>query len=159
MVRSRVTLGRSLVVQTLSGLVFAFLLAGCHDNLSAATSADANTCYSLPAGPASKAAAPVRKVVLGLDDDNLETCAMHLEGYRLQHGLPTASGLYEDHVVFASPAGITASTGAGNIRYSVYTRAQQIDLDGKLHTLIAQEKAAGSPSGGAPPAGTTTSAN
>ncbi len=121
------------------------MLGACHDNLSAATSADANTCYSLPASASKGAAA--RKVVLGLDDDNLETCAMHLEGYRLLHGAPTASGLYEDHVVFASPQGITASTGAGNIRYSVYTRAQQADLDGKLRSLIAQQKAGGTTTG------------
>ena len=108
-------------------------LARCHDNLSAATAADANTCYSLPTG------SKTRKVAIAGDDENLETCAMHVEGYRLLHKLPAATGFYEDHYIFNTPAGITAAAASGDIHYSVYTRAEQADLDAKLHTLIARD--------------------
>ena len=112
-------------------------LAACHDNLSAATAADADTCYRLPTGATSK------KVVLTEGDDNLETCAMHVEGYRLLHRMPTAIGYYEDHVLYVSPQGITASTTTRDIRYSVYTKAEQADLDGKLRLLIREQGPAG----------------
>ena len=111
----------------------ALLLAACHDNLSAATAADANTCYRLPSGTTAK------KVALSEDDENLETCAMHVEGYRLQHGLPGAVGFYEDHFIYNTPQGITAAAARGDIHYSVYTRAEQADLDNKLHILIARD--------------------
>ena len=110
-------------------------LAACHDNLSAATAADGNTCYRLPTG------ALARKVILSADDDNLETCAMHVEGYRLMHRMGGSVGLYEGHIIYVTPQGISAATGETNIRYSVYTRAEQADLDGKLHQLIAQDAA------------------
>ena len=108
-------------------------LAACHDNLSAATAADANTCYQLPGG------ALARKMAIGADDENLETCAMHLEGYRLQHRLPQAVGFYEAHYIYNTPAGISAAATDNGIRYSVYTKAEQTDLDGKLRQLIQQE--------------------
>jgi hypothetical protein len=120
-------------------------LAGCHDNLSAATAADANTCYALPTGSTAK------KVAIGADDENLETCAMHVEGWRLQHRLPQAVGFYEAHYIYNSPAGISAAASDTGIRYSVYTKAEQADLDGKLHQLIDQAAEAG--------ANTTSSAN
>ena len=107
-------------------------LTACHDNLAAATAADASTCYRLPTG------STATKVALEDDDDNLETCAMHVEGYRLQHGLPSAVGFYEDHFIYNTPRGITAAAAQGDIHYSVYTRAEQADLDAKLHILIAR---------------------
>ena len=110
----------------------ALSLAGCHDNLAAATAADANTCYRLPAGSTAK------KVALAGNDENLETCAMHLEGYRLQHKLPSATGFYEAHYIYNSPSGISAAASDTGIRYSVYTKAEQADLDAKLHQLIDQ---------------------
>ena len=110
-------------------------LAACHDNLAAATAADANTCYRLPKG------AMTQKVALSDDDENLETCAMHLEGYRLEHGLPAAVGFYEAHFIYNTPNGISAAAAEGDIHYSVYTRAEQADLDNKLHILIARDKA------------------
>ena len=118
-------------------LACAALLAACHDNLSAATAADANTCYALQGG------AKTRKLAISGDDENLETCAMHVEGYRLLHKLPAATGFYEDHYIFNTPAGISAATSRGDIHYSVYTRAEQADLDNKLHILIARDQAGG----------------
>ena len=119
-------------------------LAACHDNLAAATAADANTCYRLPAGSTAK------KVALADNDENLETCAMHLEGYRLQHKLPSATGFYEAHYIYNSPSGISAAASDTGIHYSVYTKAEQADLDAKLHQLINQADA-----GGATPANNT----
>jgi hypothetical protein len=139
-------------LRCLSFAIIAAGLAACHDNLSAAASADANTCYRLPAGTTA------RKVALSSDDENLETCAMHLEGYRLQHGQPAATGLYEDHYVYASTGGITAAATQTGIRYHVYTRAQQADLDGKLHILITQADAAGNTTAPANTTGATAGA-
>ena len=126
-------IGRNLILLVLAAAGAS--LAGCHDNLSAATAADGNTCYRLPAGT------PAKKVILSADDDNLETCAMHVEGYRLMHRLGGSVGLYEGHIIYVTPQGISAATGETNIRYSVYTRAEQADLDGKLHQLITQDAA------------------
>ena len=134
----------SRLLRLTAGGLAVVLLAGCHDNLSAATAADGNTCYRLPTG------APAKKVILSADDDNLETCAMHVEGYRLMHRQGGSVGLYEGHIIYVTPQGISAATGETNIRYSVYTRAEQADLDGKLHQLIAQDEAekAGATRGG-----------
>lgn len=82
---------------------------------------------------------------------------MHMEGYRLMHGQAAATGLYESHFIYVTPQGITASAGEHDIRYSVYTRAEQTDLDGKLHQLIAQDKAKKTP--GAPNAGGANAGN
>ena len=65
---------------------------------------------------------------------------MHVEGYRLLHRLPSATGFYEDHFIYNTPNGITAAAAKGDIRYSVYTRAEQADLDTKLNILIARQK-------------------
>ena len=124
--RAKILTGLALSLAALS-------LAACHDNLAAATAADANTCYRLPTGTTA------RKVALAGDDENLETCAMHVEGWRLQHRLPRAVGFYEDHFIYNTPQGITAAAAQGDIRYSVYTRAEQADLDAKLHILIARD--------------------
>ena len=118
-------------------LALTALLAACHDNLAAATAADTDTCYRLPTGSMAK------KVALADNDENLETCAMHLEGYRLQHKLSSAIGFYEAHYIYNSPAGITAAASDTGIHYSVYTRAEQADLDAKLHQLINQADAGG----------------
>ena len=126
-------IGRNLILLVLATV--AAPLAACHDNLSAATAADGDTCYRLPSG------APAKKVILSAADDNLETCAMHVEGYRLMHRQGGAVGLYEGHLIYVTPQGISAATGENDIRYSVYTRAEQADLDGKLHQLIAQDAA------------------
>ena len=112
------------------GIPVLILLAACHDNLSAATAADANTCYELSVSSKAK------KVAIGADDENLETCAMHLEGYRLQHRMAAATGFYEAHYIYNTPAGITAASSDTGIRYSVYTKAEQADLDAKLRQLI-----------------------
>ena len=82
-------------------------------------------------------------MALADDDENLETCAMHLEGYRLQHRLAQAVGFYEAHYIYNSPAGISAAASDTGIRYSVYTKAEQADLDGKLRQLINQANASG----------------
>ena len=70
---------------------------------------------------------------------------MHLEGFRLQHRLPLAVGFYEDHYIYNTRQGITAAATNTGIRYSVYTRAEQADLDGKLHQLMAREAAGPAP--------------
>ena len=75
---------------------------------------------------------------------------MHLEGYRLQHKLPQAVGFYEAHYIYNSPAGISAASSDTGIRYSVYTKAEQVDLDGKLHQLISQADAGGNTTAAAP---------
>ena len=82
-------------------------------------------------------------MAIGAQDENLETCAMHLEGYRLQHRMAAATGLYEDHYIYNTPGGITAAATTNGIRYSVYTRAEQADLDGKLRQLISAAAASG----------------
>jgi len=105
-------------------------LAACHDNISAATADNAQVCYSF------STTTPVKKVLVSPGDENLETCAMHLEGWRLMHKLPAVTGSYQGHYVFASVQDITSSTGPKDIRYRVYTPGQHADLDQKLQTLI-----------------------
>jgi hypothetical protein len=113
-------------------LAAATLLGACHDNLSAAASGDAQVCYRFSAGAASK------KVLVSAPDDNLETCAMHLEGWRLMHKMAVVNGAYQGHYVFTSARDISSSIGPRDIRYRVYTPGQHADLDQKLQYLIDQ---------------------
>jgi hypothetical protein len=111
----------------------ATLLAGCHDNLSAAAAGDAQVCYRFAPDT------PGKKVLVSSPDENLETCAMHLEGWRMMHKLPVVNGSYQGHYVFTSAADISSSAGPHDIRYRVYTPGQHADLDQKLQTLIDQD--------------------
>jgi hypothetical protein len=127
---SRSDPGRLGLVLTLAA---AALLAGCNDNLSKAAAGDAQVCYRF------SDAASGKKVLVSAPDENLETCAMHLEGWRMMHGLPKVNGFYQSHYVFTSATDISSSAGPRDIRYRVYTPGQHADLDQKLQTLIDQD--------------------
>ena len=111
----------------------AALLAGCHDNLSAAAAGDAQICYRFTPDK------PAKKALVSAPDENLETCAMHLEGWRMIHKLPVVNGSYQGHYVFTSATDISSSIGPHDIRYRVYTPGQHADLDQKLQTLIDRD--------------------
>jgi hypothetical protein len=115
------------LVLTMAG---AALLAGCHDNISAAAAGDAQICYRFTADR------PAKKALVSSPDENLETCAMHLEGWRMMHKLPTVNGSYQGRYVYTSATDISSSAGPRDIRYRVYTPGQHADLDSKIQTLI-----------------------
>jgi hypothetical protein len=134
------TFGYPALALTLAG---ATLLAACHDNLSAAAAGDAQVCYRFTDG------APSKKVLVSAPDENLETCAMHLEGWRMMHKLAVVNGAYQGRYVFASARDISSSLGPRDIRYRVYTPGQHADLDQKLQTLIDQNPPTTGDQGGA----------
>lgn len=129
-----------------SSMAGAALLAGCHDNLSAAAAGDAQICYRFAAD--TPGATPGKKILVSAPDENLETCAMHLEGWRMMHKLPTVNGTYQGHYVYASATDISSSIGPHDIRYRVYTPGQHADLDQKLQTLIDQDAQSGNSANG-----------
>jgi hypothetical protein len=107
-------------------------LMACHDNISAAAADDAQVCYRfVPGSP--------HKALVSSPDDNLETCAMHLEGWRLIHKLAAVNGTYQGRYIYASAQAITSSVGPKDMRYQVYTPGQHADLDQKLQTLIGRD--------------------
>jgi hypothetical protein len=105
----------------------------CHDNISAAAADDAQVCYRFTT------TTPAKKALVSSPDDNLETCAMHLEGWRLIHKLAAVNGTYQGRYIYASAQAITSSVGPHDMRYQVYTPGQHADLDQKLQTLIGRD--------------------
>ena len=120
-------------------------LAGCGPQGGQGRSASATaavgspqTCYRLPTGDPNKA------FVLSGGDSDLMTCAMHVEAWRLMRRETSTMGYYQGHYVFASTdGGITAAETLQAPRFHVYTPGQQADIDAKVGTLIARQKAAG----------------
>ena len=108
-------------------------LAACHDNISAAAADDAQVCYRMTPG------ARPKKTLVSASDDNLETCAMHLEGWRLIHRLPAVTGTFQGRYIYTSPQAITSSVGPDDMRYRLFTPGQHADLDQKLQILIARD--------------------
>jgi hypothetical protein len=120
----------------------AALLAACqpqggHSGKSAAAApaAPQNACMQITS-PAGK---PQTLRAVAYDTPNLETCAMYLEGLRLEQNHDTL-GLWNGVYVFADAKGIDSATGLGASRYALYTPDQRQQIDQSLQQQIAESR-------------------
>jgi len=119
------------------GLVFLgglLLLAGCQKPMEAPTTA--GVCWRL--APAMNGAQDFRPFANGVE--NLENCAVQLEGLYLAHGQPMV-GAFQGRFIYVTDQDITSAADGRSQRYRVFTPEQRAKIDAGFKTLKDREKA------------------
>ena len=69
--------------------------------------------------------------------ENLETCAVLLEGVNLQgHAAPT--GAYQGYFIFIGPDAIRSARSVGGMRYPVFQPPQRASIDKDLRRMLKE---------------------
>ena len=69
--------------------------------------------------------------------ENLETCAVLLEGVNLQgHAAPT--GAYQGYFIFIGADAMTSALHAGGVRYPIFQPPQRRAIDRDIRRLMAE---------------------
>lgn len=97
-----------------------------------------NACMQLTSAPGQQP--PTFKAV-AYDDPNLETCAVHLEGLRLEQKRDVI-GVWNGVWIFASEKEITSATGLNESRYAVFDADQRSQIDQSLNEQLAAARQA-----------------
>ena len=122
----------------------AALLAACqphggHSGKSAAApaapAAPQNACMQITSPPGK----PQTLRAVAYDTPNLETCAVYIEGLRLEHN-HDARGLWNGVYIYADAKGIDSAASPGAARYAVYTPDQRQQIDQSLQEQIAESR-------------------
>lgn len=66
---------------------------------------------------------------------NLETCAVLLEGVRLQ-GSPSADGAYQGYFIFVDATGVSSAKHPDSFRYPIFQPPQRVQVDRDLQRLM-----------------------
>lgn len=95
-----------------------------------------NACMQImsPAGQ------PVVFRPVAYSDPNLETCAMHLEGVRIEQRRDVR-GAWNGVYIYADAAGIDSASDPRSGRYAIYTADQRKQIDDSLTQQLADQKA------------------
>ena len=107
----------------------ALALVGC---AGPAAPEDPGVCFRVdnPAGKSSFTA-----IARGVE--NLETCAVLLEGVNLQgHAAPT--GAYQGYFIFIGPDAIRSARSLGGMRYPVFQPPQRASIDKDLRRMLKE---------------------
>ena len=94
---------------------------------------DVGVCWRVTHGPNGKVA--FSEVARNVDD--LDTCAVLLEGYRLQ-GQADANGAYQGFFIFVDGRAISSAQSLHGFRYPIFQPPQRAAIDRDLRALIAQ---------------------
>jgi ABC-type Fe3+-hydroxamate transport system substrate-binding protein len=120
----------------------AALLAACHaqgghggKSAAAAPAAPQNACMQVTA-PTGK---PQTLRAVAYDTPNLETCAMYIEGLRLEQRHDTL-GLWNGVYVYADAQGVDSAAAPGAARYALYSADQRQQIDQSLQAQIAEAR-------------------
>lgn len=120
----------------------AALLAACHPqgghsgrSAAAAPAAPQNACMQVTSPPGK----PQTLRAVAYDTPNLETCAVYIEGLRLEQHHDTL-GLWNGVYVFADAQAIESAAGLGAARYAIYSPDQRQQIDQSLQQQIAQAR-------------------
>lgn len=118
----------------------AALLAACQPHggeggksAAAAPAAPQNACMQVTSPPGKPQT--LRAVADGTP--NLETCAMYIEGLRLEQRHDTV-GLWNGVYIFADARGIDSAASPGASRYAIYAPDQRQQIDQSLEQQIAE---------------------
>lgn len=115
----------------LAGLV---LLAACQKPMQAPVTA--GVCWRL--APAMNGTQDFRPFADGIE--NLENCAVRLEGLYLAHGQPMV-GAFQGRMIYVTDQDITSAANDRAQRYRVFTPEQRAKIDAGFKTLRDREKA------------------
>ncbi len=91
---------------------------------------NAGVCWRL--APAMNGQQDFRPLSTGVE--NLETCAVQLEGLHLVHGQPVVGG-FQGRIIYVTQADITAAAGVKTQRYRVFSPEQRAKIDSAFKDL------------------------
>jgi hypothetical protein len=106
---------------------FGLLAAGCS---SAHAPPDPGVCWR-----ASQIGGAVHFALLARGVDTLESCALLLEGLRLQ-GARISDGAYQGYFIFVDDTAISSARSPEGLRYPIFQPPQRADLDRDLRRLM-----------------------
>lgn len=119
----------------------AALLAACQPHggkgaksAAATPAAPQNACMQITSPPGKQ---PQTLRAVADATPNLETCAMYIEGLRLEQGHDTR-GLWNGVYIFADARGIDSAASPGAARYAIYAPDQRQQIDQSLQQQIAE---------------------
>ena len=104
-----------------------------------------NACMQLTSPPGQ----PQTFRPVAYEDQNLETCAVHLEGVRLEQKHDVI-GVWNGVYVFASAAAIESASGLNASRYPVFAPDQRSQIDQSLSEQLASQAASSKPASSRP---------
>lgn len=104
-----------------------------------------NACLQLTSPPGQ----PQKFRPVAYDDPNLETCAVHLEGVRLEQR-HNVIGVWNGVYIFASAAEITSANGLNEPRYAVFQPDQRSQIDESLNEQLASQAGSSKPASSRP---------
>lgn len=110
------------------------LLAACQKPMEAPVTA--GVCWRL--APAMNGDQDFRPFADGVE--NLENCAVKLEGLYLAHRQPMV-GAFQGRIIYVTDQDITAAADGRSQRYRVFTPEQRAKIDAGFKTLKDREKA------------------
>lgn len=104
-----------------------------------------NACMQLTSAPGQ----PQTFRPVAYEDQNLETCAVHLEGVRLEQGHDVI-GVWNGVYIFTSASAIDSAAGLNASRYPVFAPDQRSQIDESLKEQLASQKASSKPASSKP---------
>jgi hypothetical protein len=112
---------------------------------SAAAGLPQNACMQLTSAPGQ----PQKFRPVAYEDQNLETCAVHLEGVRLEQKHDVI-GVWNGVYIFASATGIDSAEGLNASRYPVFSPDDRSQIDQSLTQQLASQAASSKPASSRP---------
>jgi hypothetical protein len=124
-------------VAALAALLAACQPEGGRSRKSAAVTpaAPQNACRQITSPPGK----PQALRAVAYDTPNLETCAMYMEGLRLEQHHDML-GLWNGVYLFADAQGIDSAAGLGAARYAIYSPDQRQQIDQSLQEQMAEAR-------------------
>ena len=110
------------------------LLCACQSEVQAPT--NPGVCWRLVAGAGGKA--DFTPVSTG--DQNLETCAAHLEATAMRENKTLLTGAYRGQFVFITPAMVQSALRLHGVRYRLFDADTRAKVDRDLRWMLDDEK-------------------
>jgi hypothetical protein len=124
----RIMIGRS------SAVLAVLLLAACQSEVAAPT--NPGVCWRLVADGNGKADfTPVSQ-----GDQNLETCAAHLEAVAMRENQTVLTGAYRGQFVFITPAMVQSGLRLHGVRYRLFDADTRAKVDKDIRWMLDDEK-------------------
>ena len=108
-------------------LIAALALAAC---AGASAPEDPGVCFRVDGAPA-------RFAVLARGVENLESCAVLLEGLRLQ-GHPASTGAFQGYFIFVGDDAIRSAPSLHGMRYPIFQPPQRAAIDKDLRRMLKE---------------------
>jgi hypothetical protein len=123
-----------IMIWRLPALVAALVLGACTAEVQAPT--NPGVCWRLTMGADGKADfTPVSN-----SDQNLETCAAHLEAVAMRENKTVLTGAYRGQFVFITPVMVQSALRLNGVRYRLFDADTRAKVDRDLRWMLEDEK-------------------